>query len=179
MLMWVMTRKREFGAWEREGKSSNGKARICILKASVGGEGEAEAEHTGFRTSFFCPSWGMQGLSGAPGSQTLSLAIPWTELKLHSSGSGKTLKKLPLGTHGERLFFSHTKLVINIRTSKSFFYLSFLALFIFWSFSSIESWQLIFGHPSHCKPNLLGSLQLERMHLGKKTSAVGRFIKTL
>ena len=43
--MWVMIRKREFGAGEGEGKSSNGKTTVYILRAGLGGEEKAETEH--------------------------------------------------------------------------------------------------------------------------------------
>lgn len=44
VLMWVI-RKSEFGAGEGEGKSSNGKTTLYILRAGHGGEEKAETEH--------------------------------------------------------------------------------------------------------------------------------------
>ena len=56
--MWVVIRKRKFGAGDGEGKSSNGKARIYILRVGLWERKRQEQSTWVFRISFFCPSVG-------------------------------------------------------------------------------------------------------------------------
>lgn len=57
MLMWVVIRKRKFGAGDGEGKSSNDKARIYILRVGLWERKKQEQSTWVFRISF-CPSVG-------------------------------------------------------------------------------------------------------------------------
>lgn len=54
-----MIRKREFGFGEGEGKSSNGKTTISILRVILGGKEEAEAEHLGLGHFISLPAKGV------------------------------------------------------------------------------------------------------------------------
>ena len=56
--MWVVIRKRKFGAGDGEGKSSNGKARIYILRVGLWERKKQEQSTWVFRISFFFPSVG-------------------------------------------------------------------------------------------------------------------------
>lgn len=121
-------------------KGSNGKARIYVLRTSLEGGKKAEIEHgvsellSSACQEGECGCKRQRCLNSALGSYRLSTEIPWTELRLHSSGLEKILRNYP-GYTGERSFFDHTELIMNM----SFFQFS-CPLLIFWSFSSAETW---------------------------------------
>ena len=58
MLMWVVIRKRKYWAGDGDGKSSNGKDRIYILRVGLQERKKQEQSIWGFRLSFFCLSVG-------------------------------------------------------------------------------------------------------------------------
>lgn len=64
-----MVRKREFGFGEREGKSSNSKTRIYILRVILGGKEEAGAEHLGLGHFISLPANGVTVHARAEGAR--------------------------------------------------------------------------------------------------------------